>query len=195
MPSYSYMIVVSQLPPLSLHLIDLMICVNSPPVLFLFSLELKEACTALQLCAASLRRAVADMTKLKKGLEKVRKQAAAAKAKAEKSGAHDPAASRALAGRTNFSKSVTASDPMVLQTFKVCTAKRAIRIVKDAGELVNGTADSSIPFAMKKGRTLSKQLVKDASLRGNLDATLQEFCKKVESGPDSKSVILGGKPP
>ena len=153
---------------------------------------MQEACSGLQLCAASLRRAVGDMAKLKKGLEKVRKQAATAKAKAEKAGARDPAASRALAGRTNFSKSVTAADPKVLQTFKTFSAKRAIRIVKDAAELVNGTSDSSLPFAMKKGRNLNKLLVKDASLRGNLDATLQQFCTQVEAGKDNKSVTLGG---
>ena len=130
------------------------------------------------------------MGKLKKSLEKVRKQAA--KAKAQKAQAHDPAASRALAGRANFSKSITSSDPMVLQSFKTCMAKRSMKQVKEAIELVNGTSDSSIPFIMKKGRSLAKLILKDGTLRGHLDATVQEFCKKLEAGKDNKSVRLGG---
>ena len=145
----------------------------------------QDACSALQLCAASLRRAVADMAKMRKALEKVRKQVAKAKS------TDDGAASRALAGRTNFTKVLTDQDHPVLRTFKQLMAKRPMRQVKDAEELANGTSDSSLPFIIKKGRGLSKLLVKDANLRGSLEATLQQFCKKLEAEPDSKSVLLG----
>lgn len=150
---------------------------------------LKEGCAALQLCAASLRRAVQDMHKMKKAVEKLRKQAAKQEKKTEDG--TDAAARRVLAGRANFSKTLSSSDPVIIQTIKNLLQRRPMKQVKDVEELTNGTADSSLPFVLKKGRGLSKQLVKDAATRGNLEATLQEFAKKVDASKDNKSMFLG----
>lgn len=65
-----------------------------------------------------------------------------------------------------------------------------MKAVKEVEELINGTCDSALPFVMRKGRGFGKLLLKDATLRGNLDATTQEFCKKLEAGTDSKAVFL-----
>lgn len=129
------------------------------------------------------------MGKLKKALEKVRKQTEKAKKNTPAAGAD--AASRVLAGRTNFSKVLTADDPMVLRSFKALQAKRPMRVVKDTEELVNGTSDSSIPYVMRKGRGLAKLLFKDTALRGHLEATVAEFVKMIESGKDAKTMSLG----
>ena len=149
----------------------------------------QEALTAMNLCAASLRRAVQDMTKMRKALAKVRKQQE--KAKTTAAAGQDAAASRALAGRTNFSKSLTAADPLIMRSIKTLLVKRPMKPIKEPEELVNGTSDSTLPFVMKKGRGLTKQLVKDVSIRGHLDATVQEFCKSIEQSRDAKSVFLG----
>ena len=130
------------------------------------------------------------MGKLKKALDKVRKQADKAK---KTTAAAEDAASRALIGRTNFSKVLTADDPMILRSFKALQTKRPMRVVKDVEELVNGTSDSSMPFVMRKGRGLAKLLIKDAALRGHLEATVQEFCKVVESGKEGKSMSLASR--
>lgn len=149
----------------------------------------EEACTALQLCAAALRRAVQDMGKLKKALEKMRKQAS--RTRPTNGGGEDAAATRVLVGRTNFQKSLSPNDPEILRSIKTLLTKRPMKTVKDTEELTNGTCDSALPFVMRKGRGLAKLLVKDAALRGSLDATAQEFCKMLEGGTESKSVFLG----
>lgn len=150
---------------------------------------MQEACTALQLCGSSLRRAVQDMGKMGKALEKVRKQMNRQKANA---GADAAAAQRSLVGRTNFTKVLGSSDPKIMQSFKTLLQKRPMKQVKDVEELSNGTCDSELPFKMAKGRGLNKLLVKDASIRGNLEATIQEFAKKVEAAKDCKTLLLDG---
>lgn len=149
----------------------------------------QEALSAMNLCAASLRRAVQDMTKMRKALAKVRKQQE--KAKTTAAAAQDPAASRALAGRTSFSKCLSPTDPMIIRSMKSLLVKRPMKSIKEPEELVNGTSDATMPFVMRKGRGLTKHLIKDVSMRGHLDATVQEFCKSIEQGQDAKSVFLG----
>lgn len=135
------------------------------------------------------------MGKMRKAIEKARKQKKAkgpvqpAPAEGQES---DSAASRALVGRTNFSKVLLDSDPPIIKHFRSHCSKRPMRAVKGPEELTAGNADSSVPFVVRKGRNILKLLLKDHDLKGDLEATLQAFDKKLEAGSDERSAFLGG---
>ena len=117
----------------------------------------------MQTCAACLRRAVADMKRMRSALEKTRKAA-----EAKKDGAQGKkAAKNMLAGRTNFNKVITDGDYAIIQLFKDVASKRGMKVVKDIEKDIGSTsAEAMRPFVLRKGRNISKFLVRDEALIG-----------------------------
>jgi len=154
--------------------------------------QFEEAEKSLKTCqkaASSLRRAINDMKKLRTALNKLR---VSLKNKQKASQESDNKIARTLAGRTSVAKSVNATDPLLLQSFKELMHQKEMRVIKDpAVELVNGASDASRPFVIRKGRNVMKYLARQDEVRAVLERTVDSFRDKLLSGSNEKAVPLG----
>ena len=98
------------------------------------------------------------MKRMRSALEKTRKAA-----EAKKDGKQgQKAAKNMLAGRTNFNKVINEGDHSIIQLFKDVAAKQPMKVIKDPeNDLGSASAESMRPFVLRKGRNISKFLVKD----------------------------------
>ena len=145
---------------------------------------------AVQKVAAALRRAVVDMRRMRKSVDKLRKQK---KAKAENStGEPSNRIKNVLKGRTALSKAVDDTDPKILHKFKEVLNARPMRVIKDPGsDLCNGVADISRCYVIKKGRNIMKVLLRDEEQRAIFESTVNQFRTKFTSSASNKAVPLG----
>eukprot|EP00434_Breviolum_minutum_P009285 symbB.v1.2.008182.t1/scaffold450.1/size202773/1 len=117
------------------------------------------------------------MKKLRTALNKLR---VSLKNKQKASQESDNKIARTLAGRTSVAKSVNATDPLLLQSFKELMQQKEMRVIKDpAVELVNGTSDASRPFVIRKGRNVMKYLARQDEVRAVLERTVDSFRDKL----------------
>lgn len=157
-----------------------------------------EACLkTCQKVAGSLRRAIMDMKKLRRALNKMRKsektrKALNAKAMAAADGDSENRMAKCLGGRTALSKAVTMSDPLILQQFKEVLGKKEMRVVKEpANELLSGMHDATYPFCVRRGRHVLKYLVKPDEKRAVLERTVGQFKEKCLKDGQDKNLPLG----
>ena len=96
---------------------------------------------------------------------------------------------RSLQGRTNLAKSVSMSDPLLIQGIKEVLQQKEIRMLKDPlAEMVNGSSDAARPFCIRRGRNILKFLVKSDEARGVLEKTVNAFRDTLLAGPSNKNV-------
>lgn len=130
------------------------------------------------------------MKKMRTALTKLR-SSLQNKKKASEDEDHNKLA-RTLQGRTNLAKSVSMSDPLLIQGIKEILQQKEIRMLKDpVQELVNGSSDAARPFCIRKGRNILKLLVKSDEARGVLEKTVNAFRETLLSGQKEKNVNHG----
>ena len=153
--------------------------------------EMQKACKAAQVTAASLRRAITDMRKMRKSLDKTRKQAQAKNAaRGEGRAAPEDKVKNILQGRTNLTKCVGSNDPPILQKFKEAMAKKPMTAVKDPKELSDCPTQSVNCFVVRKGRNIMRFLCKTDEVRDIMTRTVAQFKEKLLTSSSEKAVSL-----
>lgn len=149
-----------------------------------------------QKVAGALRRAIMDMKKMRRALEKMRRsektrQALNAKAEKAMEGDVENRLAKCLGGRTAISKAVTMSDPLVIQNFKEFQSKKEMKVCKDPlKELCAGMSDAARPFCVRKGRHVLRLLVKNEESRLVFERTIHCFKEQCMASSSQKSLPL-----
>ena len=155
-----------------------------------------KALGACNTTAAALRRAVADMRKLRKShtkQEKLRKKQSDKDKSKDTDGLTEDAANKVknvLQGRTNLAKAVNISDPPILQSIKDILSKREMKWHKDPSTELTCPTTASRCWGCRKGRNIARWLVKEEYLREVFEKTVENFRSTLVASSSSKAVTL-----